>query len=765
MRKFTFITMLLAFMVQATIGATNAEFYVRGHVIDAETNEHISHATVAIVGSTIGTVSDDSGHFFLNGIPTGKHTLQVSMVGYSAQNRKIEVKSDSENLDITFELREDVMSLDQVVVSANRSEITRRKSPTIVSIVPTEMFANVGAPTLVDGLSYIPGVRVEDNCQNCGFTQVRINGLDGHYSQILIDSRPMFSALTGVYGLEQIPANMIERVEVIRGGGSALFGSSAIGGTINVITKTPEYNSAEISHTINIIEKGSLDNNTTANVSLVSDNQRAGVTMFGQIRNRDSYDANGDGFTEIAELESSTIGLRTFFKTSDYSKLSLSYDYSSEYRRGGNNLDLPAHEEAVDIAEMVEHKINGAGVNYDIFSKNYSRKLNLFTTMQKTNRQSYYGGGGLPAYGETDEWISVTGAQFTQAWDKLWFMPAEFVAGLEYNYNDLNDRIISSDSEQEPILQTTHTTSVYLQNEWRNDKLGFLVGVRADKHSLLDKMVFSPRVNFRYNPSEAVNFRATYSTGFRAPQVFDEDLHITMVGGDRTVILLADDLEQEKSRSLSLSADLYKNIGKWSTNLLVEGFYTTIKDAFAVNDDTGLVTDNGDVIWERYNSSGVTVKGLSLEARATLPRVVALQGALTYQKSRYEEAEEFAGGETKEVFRSPDLYGYVTANFDLTRKLQLSASGTYTGSMLVPHAAGWIEEDSWTETEGFFDANIKFSYKFSVAQAGLLELSAGVLNVFNQYQSDFDQGADRDAGYVYGPMSPRRFTFGATLSF
>ncbi|RAZ95535.1 TonB-dependent receptor, partial [Klebsiella oxytoca] len=113
---------------------------------------------------------------------------------------------------------------------------------------------------------------VENDCQNCGFTQVRINGLDGHYSQILMNSRPVFSALTGVYGLEQIPANMIDRVEVMRGGGSALFGSSAVGGTINIITKDPMVNSAQIAHTITSIgPSGSFDNNTTLNASVVTD--------------------------------------------------------------------------------------------------------------------------------------------------------------------------------------------------------------------------------------------------------------------------------------------------------------------------------------------------------------------------------------------------------------------------------------------------------------------------------------------------------------
>lgn len=755
MKRFIFLYILLVAQFATINAADNIEFYVRGHVIDATTNEHIPHATVAVVGSSMGVVADESGHFFLNGLKVGEHTLRVSSVGYSSIDRKVKVTPSNEMEDITFRLKEDVMALDQVVVSASRTEIKRRNSPTIVTVLPATLFTEVGAPTLVDGLSYQPGVRVEDNCQNCGFTQVRINGLDGHYSQILVDSRPLFSALTGVYGLEQIPANMIERVEVIRGGGSALYGSSAVGGVINIITKTPEYNSAEFGHTLNVLGSGSLDNNTTANAALVSENQRVGATMFAQVRNRDSYDANGDGFSEIAEMKSSTIGLRTFFKTSNFTKLSLSYDHTSEYRRGGDNLDLIAHDENVAIAEMIDHDINGGSINFDILSKDYKRKVNIFSSLQHTDRDSYYGGGGADSYGNTKELTSVSGAQLTQSWDKFLFMPAEFVAGVEYYYNNLNDGLLSDASSQRE--QNVNTTSVYLQNEWRNEKFGFLLGFRADKHSLLDNIIISPRATLRYNPSESVNFRACYTTGYRAPQIFDEDLHIGIVGGEATSIVLSDDLKQEKSQSINVSADLYKDMGRWSTNLLVEGFYTKIKDAFAL-DDT-------DEVWVRYNSSGVTVKGVSVEARATLPNVVSLQGSITYQDSKYDEAEEFAAGSYTEMFRTPDLYGYLTANFDLTRKLKLSASGTYTGTMLVQHAEGYIEEDTAVYTPDFFDANLKFSYTFPILSAGDLELSAGVLNVFNSYQSDFDEGELRDAGYVYGPMSPRRFTCGVKFKF
>lgn len=153
--------------------------------------------------------------------------MEVSAVGYKTVSRKVTLRK-GKTLEENFEIEEDLIALDGVVVSANRSETTRRMAPTLVNVMDVKVFENTNSSTLSQGLNFQPGVRVENNCQNCGFQQVRINGLDGPYTQILIDSRPIFSALAGVYGLEQIPANMIERVEVMRGGGSALFGSSAI---------------------------------------------------------------------------------------------------------------------------------------------------------------------------------------------------------------------------------------------------------------------------------------------------------------------------------------------------------------------------------------------------------------------------------------------------------------------------------------------------------------------------------------------------------
>jgi outer membrane receptor for ferrienterochelin and colicins len=242
MKKYIFfvvgaVCLLLSSTVYAEdLKSTDAN--IVGHVIEKGTGEHLPYMTVSLKGTTIGTMTDATGHYFLKNLPEGEFTLSVSAVGYKSQERKVVLKR-GKTLEENFELEEDMVALDGVVVTANRNETARRLAPTLVKVVTPKLFEQTNSHTLSQGLAFQPGVRVETDCQNCGYSQVRINGLDGKYTQILIDSRPIFSSLAGVYGLEQIPANMIERVEVVRGGGSALFGSSAIAGTVNIITKEP----------------------------------------------------------------------------------------------------------------------------------------------------------------------------------------------------------------------------------------------------------------------------------------------------------------------------------------------------------------------------------------------------------------------------------------------------------------------------------------------------------------------------------------------
>ena len=735
-----------------------------GHVLDAETGEHMPGCLVKILNTNLVAMTDGSGHYIFRDLVPGSYILEASFMGYSTQRKSVTVVRDH-TTEENFSIHPDAFMLDQVVVTSSKTETRRRESPSLVNVLSAKTFLNVGACSLADGLDFQPGVRVENDCQNCGFTQVRINGLDGHYSQILMNSRPVFSALTGVYGLEQIPANMIERVEVMRGGGSALFGSSAVGGTINIITKDPVANSAQIAHNLTSIgPSGALDNNTTLNASLVTDNSKAGIFIYGQSRNRDGYDHNGDGFTEIAQLKSQTLGARTFFRTGTDSKLTLEYHNTHEFRRGGDRLDQPAH--MAMIAEQVDHNIHAGEATFDLWMEERKQHLSVFAATQATKRQSYYGSDMDPdAYGRTSDIVAVGGAQWTRSIGRFLFMPSELVAGIEYSYNRLHDETIGYNHD---IVQNVNIYSGYLQNEWRDEKWGFLVGARLDKHSMIHNPIVSPRVNIRFNPSANYNFRASYSTGFRSPQAYDEDFHVAIVGGERVVTVLAPGLKQESSQSVSLSADLYHRFGSVQTNLLVEGFFTDLRDVFALRQLEGLDAQ-GNAVLERYNGSGARVMGLNLEAKAFFSSHFDVQGGITLQRSRYKNPEFWSDDPdvpaVEKMFRTPDIYGYFTANWEVTHSLRATVTATGTGPMLVQHMVGsGTDVDMAVRTRSFFDASLKVTYTMRLFNRLTLDISAGVSNIFNSYQNDFDLGSTRDSGYIYGPSLPRCVNAGFVLS-
>lgn len=754
--------LVAALCIVLSAEANNTDAHIYGHIIDSATGEHIPHIIVILKGTTIGVSSDNSGHYVMRNLPEGKFTMEVSAIGYKTQTKEVEIRKGM-SIEVNFTLEEDHVLLDGVIVSATRSETTRKMSPTLVNVVSMDTYAQGNCTTVAQGLAFQPGVRIENNCQNCGFQQVRINGLDGQYTQILIDSRPIFSALAGVYGIEQLPANMIDRVEIMRGGGSALFGSSAIAGTINIITKEPVRNSAAISHTTTSINGSSAFHNTTdINASIVSEDNKLGLAVFAQNTQKDAWDANGDGFTELSKISGQTAGLRGYVKTGIYSKITAEYHHLQEFRRGGDNIDLPPHE--VMIAEQTKHGINTGGLKFDWFSADQRHRLNVFASIQHIDRDSYYGAQKDPnAYGKTSDLTWVGGAQYIYKFKRCLFMPADLTAGLEYNEDYLKDNMWGYDRITD---QTVRIASLYAQNEWKNDRWGILIGGRLDKHNLIKGIIFSPRANLRYNPTKNINLRASYSYGFRAPQAFDEDLHIDNVGGTVSMIRLADDLRVERSQSVSLSADLYHSWGDWQGNLLIEGFFSDLDDVFALKE---IGWENGVLIKERHNESGARVIGGNLEGKIAWKDKLQIQAGVTAQNSQYKEARTWSDeGDvpaTRKMFRTPDLYGYCTASYNPLRQLKLSLTGTYTGSMLVEHHAGAIADNISVETPDFWDLNFKIAYDFRIFNSFKLQLNAGVQNMLNSFQQDFDSGADRDSGYIYGPTLPRSFFFGIRLDY
>ncbi len=737
--------------------SSDANIY--GHIINASNNEHLPFASIAVKGTTIGCSSDATGHYYLKNLPVGRHTIVVTLLGFETIEQPIEAVA-GKNIEMNFTLEEQAMSLDEVVVSATRNETNRRRTATVVNVASQKLFESTASSNLSESMNFQSGLRVENNCGNCGTMQLRINGLEGHYSQILLDSRPIFSSLAAVYGLDQLPVAMIERVEVVRGGGSALFGSNAICGVVNIITSDPLRNSLTLANTTHILSGGTTDINTALNGSFVSDDNKVGVYLFAQVKGRDAYDRNGDGFSDIPSLNSETAGFRAYYKTSAYTRITAEYHHTHEFRRGGDNLSEAPH--MAMICEQLDHKIDGGGLRFDYFSPDSRHRMSVYTSAQGIDRSSYFGTDMNPeAYGATKDLTVVAGAQYTYGFDRLWFMPADLTIGAEYNYNTLDD---SYHATQRRLEQKTSTAGFFFQNEWHSEKVNILIGGRLDKHNMVRKPIFSPRVNLRYSPIEDIGLRISYASGYRAPQAYNEDLHIDALNHSVSIIRLADDLRPEYSHSVSASADIYHSFGRLQTNLLVEGFYTMLDDVFTL-EKVGTDAD-GNTIKERRNADGATVAGITAEVKLGIKGIFEIQAGYTFQRSRYTSPERWSDDvePQRRMFRSPDHYGYLTSSFELARRLSASLFCTYTGPMLVQHNAGILDVDTQTTTPSFWDCGIKAAYVVPLSHVIDLEINAGVKNIFDSYQKDLDFGASKDSAYIYGPSMPRTFFVGLKLT-
>lgn len=733
---------------------------IAGHVIVKGTEESIPFATVMILGTNRGAVSNEEGQFEFRKLAAGKYTLRVQVMGYKTQEKTITVSAEATSV-VHFQMEEVSFTTDEVVVSANRNEVSRKAAPVVVNVMSAKLFETVNSTDLAKSLNFQSGLRVENNCQNCGFPQVRINGLEGPYSQILINSRPIISALSGVYGLEQIPVNMIERVEVVRGGGSALFGANAVGGTINIITKDPINNSFQVASTMSNMNGKSWEQYMGGNVSLVAKDNSYGIALYETYRNRNPYDADGDGFSELGKLNMNTFGMRAYYRPNYFSRINVEYHTTNEFRRGGNKFNLQPHE--ADITEQTKHIINSGGVSYDRYWGE-KHKMSVYGSIQHTDRNSYYGAQkDMNAYGKTNDLTWVVGGMYVGNMDRCLFAPATFTGGVEYQSNSLHDVMTGYHRDMQ---QDVRIAGGFVQNEWRLNRWTMLVGARLDKHNLIDHPIFSPRVNFLYKPSDNLQAHLTYSTGFRAPQAYDEDLHVTAVGGEGVQIRLADGLREERSNSFSGSVDWSFPMGHWQSNILLEGFYTDLHHVFVL-EDIG-EDQNGDKIKERRNGSGAKVYGVNLDAKVAHGREAQLQLGFTVQRSRYNRAEVWTSeGEeeqtTKRMPRTPDYYGYFTFTSAPLKNFDFSLSGTYTGKMIVPHMAGYIEKSRMEHTPQFMDLNLKLNYTFVLKDHIKMQVNGGVQNIFNSFQKDLDKGEFRDAGYFYGPTQPRTYFVGIKI--
>lgn len=628
-----------------------------------------------------------------------------------------------------------------VEVAGERRDARLRDAPVRTEVVSRDFVERVGARTLADAVEYTTGVRVENNCQNCNFSQVRLLGLEGPYTQILMDGQPTLSSLAQVYGLEQIPARLIERIEVTKGGGAALLGPGSVGGVINVITREPTARGAQLETSVGAMH-GAPTVSTAGAVDWVSVDKRSMVTAYGQADRVEALDLTGDGFTEVSRRALDAGGLRAHRVLLE-TRARLTVDASAfhETRRGGNALDLPPHE--ADIAEDIDTQRAAATVSW-LHAPTARTDYRLTVSAADTRRDSYYGVGRDPlAYGDTRSRLGVADLLVNH------YGARHVVSGgVQATGERLEDRQPGYGRALDLRYQQV---GAFVQDEWTlRPGVQVLTGLRVDAHSALIRPQVLPRAALRVAPRPSLDLRLSFARGIRAPQVFDEDLHIASVGGEARVILVDPALRPERSTNWMAGGEWKPTL--WGGQALVElnAFHTRLQDQFHLQEDDRPGTDVREFL--KVNLGTATVRGVEANVGWGRGDHLILQGGLVFQRSTFGQPDPDFG--SRRFFRTPDVYGNASVTVRELLPVDVFVGARLTGPMLAPHFAGAIAADRLESTPAFLQVDASLSRQLSDGRVPL-SLTLAVRNLTDAYQRDLDQGALRDSAYVYGPRFPR----------
>jgi len=723
---------LSAFLILGVQNAPAQPCAVEGQVVDQQGGA-LPGVVIGAPGSPLTAVVSDSNGRYCLPLPAGAHVVEASLTGFGST--RVEVAANAVR-PLKRDLTLRATFAEAVVVTATRTRRLTNAVPVRTEVVGRDAIDASASRTLADAIEFTSGVRIENNCQNCNFSQIRLLGLEGPYTQILVDGHPVVSSLAQVYGIEHIPARMIERIEVVKGGGSALYGSGAVGGVINIIPR-------EAPRTGGVIEaRAERGGSVNAAADWASADRRTSVSAYGQHDLVRPLDIDGDGFTEVSRRVLTATGTRiNRFFSDGRAKLTADASFVSEARRGGDRLDLAPHE--AEIAESIDsRRTSGTLTWYHQPASGLDYRITLAAAA--TDRDSYYGVGRDPnAYGNTTSDLFLGDAQINH-----YRGGHIFSWGVQRTQDKTND--------EQPgygrSLRLTHkTTGIFAQHDWT---LGagwqLLSGVRTDWHNALDAPIVSPRFALLYSPKDDLDVRVSVARGFRAPQIFDEDLHLTFVGGDVRLVELDPNLREERATNIMAGAEWKPALGRGQALVEATLFHTRLTNLFhTITTDSALF---------KTNLGGARVEGIEVNLGWGIGDDLVIQGGIVSQRAVFDSPEPTFG--SRDFFRTPRHYGSFTTRWRSHSGWEAFAGVKFTGRMTAPHYAGYIESDRLERTDRFltFDASLSRTL-------GPVTLTAVGRNLTNAYQRDFDRGPLRDAAYVYGPRMPRSFGLSARMEF
>jgi outer membrane receptor for ferrienterochelin and colicins len=679
----------------------------------------------------------------------------------------------------------------KVVSTATRTERLAAEHPIRTELLTPELFRAAGTPDLASALAYLPGARVEVNCQNCGTSEVKLLGLGAGYNQLLFDGQPLFSGLAAVYGLEHVPTAFIERIEVVKGGASSLYGPGAVAGVVNIIPREPLISQVFLEASVEAFD-GPAALSGIGVWDWAHPHDRAAASVYGEYRENEAIDLDGDGFSEVTATDFHTGGVNLWLYPADGNRVSANYAYTWEERRGGELSGQPPH--ATRITEQLEHHWQRGGLFWE-GGLGPDFRFRLGGSVSHIERDSYYGGVGdvaLPGqpgfdaaayaaaveqarllYGFTESTSYYLDSMFTRSWTRH-----TLSFGAQYKIDEVfdekrddanqplrGDGSLAARSGEDPIADGAFDNlGFFIQNEWDPAADWTLIGgVRADKHSELDEWVLSPRLAARYTVNPEWLLRASVSTGFRAPEIFDEDFHIEILD-DPTRTRNAPGLKEESSVSYAAGFVWTPAFADNRLQADVEFHRTRIDNTFNVPDV--VFTDAAGAFKLRRNAGGSFVQGFEANVLYRFTEALSAEAGVNYTDARFDAAQEVIPGifERRHV-ESPRWSGVAQLNYLNADVFDVFLGLVYTGPMIaVNEVDGYLNRD----TGHFFVVDLSIRKHIALGRAWdapHLDITLGVRNLFDQRQDDITSGPNRDPGYFYGPRLPRSFFLTAAYHF
>jgi len=680
--RFNLIFILLNFQLVSA-----QDFFVRGKVYSE--GQPLSSAFVYVKGSNTGVTTDINGQFSIYFSNIKNPKLLISYLGHKTQIKKIVSNTNDLGI-IELELED---SLEEIVISGTLKPVSKLDSPVPVEVYNHTFFRANPTPSIFEALENVNGIRPQLNCNVCNTGDIHINGQEGSYTMVLIDGLPIVSGLSTVYGLSGIPQSLIERIEIVKGPASTLYGSEAIGGVINLITKLPENTS---SFSIDSFLSGWGEINTDLGYKYALSKKVKGLFGLNYFNYSNPIDNNGDGFTDLTLQDRISI----FNKFTFGRKFSIASRFVYEDRWGGQMGWRPKHRGGSQIyGESIYTS------RFELFGNHkFNNNLSFQFSFNDHNHNSVYGTTLFNA----DQTIG-----FGQlVWNKN-IKKNELLIGIAYRlsyYHD--DTKVLLDRNK---AHTTHLPGVFIQNQINfnaNNKL--LLGLRYDQNSIHGN-ILTPRLNYKVNNGDkSTILRFSAGTGYRVAQVFTED-HAALTGA-REVVFLGD-LDPEKSWNTNLN---YIQKFYLEQGLIIDLDLSLFKTHFSNKIIPDYDTDPNKIIYNNLSGKSVS-NGISINANLLASGGLRINLGATFIDTFAEE-------------NGTKTTPYLTERFQGVWKLEkkwrannltLDLTGTTVGALKLP-------------TLGEFDPRADISTPFSIINLQLtkswnntIESYGGIKNILN----------------------------------